>query len=296
VADPVHILTQDADGGVIAASGKGLFTEYDDVLSKLAHHPLLTIGGYRFKGFDWGDKASPRTQQLTELANEIDRAVRAAIASVFPQMLYPTEPNMLIKAQDKKHQDGVMDKGSEGGIFGDRASEGRAAKTNVLNTNNGANAHPNPVAWEPSTSTVTSPVPERPERHLTVGEGEVPNDKTKSMDPVRDQAQNLLSGDRTALELGKTTNTEIPRTARKNILGRPAALAQELVNDPTKQVNVGAEEAAIDAEAARIKKNKSVKDNKDLKDMNGDELKNLLAQAFKLLDDIYKARESAQDK
>jgi hypothetical protein len=312
VADPVHILTQDADGGVIAASGKGLFTEYDDVLSKLARHPLLTIGGYRFKGFDWGDLADSRTQQLTELANEIDRAVRAAIATVFPEMLYPTEPNMLIKAQDKKHRDGVMDKGSEEGIFGDRASEGRAAKTNILTSNAGANAHPKPVAWEPSTSTVTSPVPERPDRHLTVQEGEVPDDKTKSMDPMRDQAQSLLSGDRTALELSKATNnTEIPRTARKNILGRPAALAQELANDPTKQVHVAAEEAAIDAEAARIKTNSSVKKSKEIQEavdkaaqvakaivkaMNGDELKNLLTQAFKLLDEIYKARESAADK
>jgi hypothetical protein len=311
VADPVHILTQDADGGVIAKSSKGLFTEYDDVLSKLARHPLLTIGGYRFNGFDWGQLAGSRTQQLTELANEIDRAVRAAIASVFPQMLYPTEPNMLIKAQDKEHKDGVMDTGSINGLFGDRASEGRAAKTNILANNIGDNAHPNPVAWAPSTSTVTSPVPERPERHLTVGEGEVPDDKTKSLDPVRDQAQNLLSGDRTALELGKTTQTEIPRTARKNILGRPAALAQDLHNDPTKQVNVAREEEAIDAEAARIKKNKSVKDNEKLKEavdkaaevakavikaMSGDELKNLLAQVFKLLDDIYKAKESAGDK
>jgi hypothetical protein len=204
-----------------------------------------------------------------------------------------------------------MDTGSINGLFGDRASEGRAAKTNILANNIGDNAHPNPVAWAPSTSTVTSPVPERPERHLTVGEGEVPDDKTKSLDPVRDQAQNLLSGDRTALELGKTTQTEIPRTARKNILGRPAALAQELHNDPTKQVNVAREEEAIDAEAARIKKNKSVKDNEKLKEavdkaaevakavikaMSGDELKNLLAQVFKLLDDIYKVKESAGDK
>ncbi|NJM90922.1 MAG: hypothetical protein HC863_01165 [Myxococcales bacterium] len=164
-------------------------------------------------------------------------------------MLYPTEPNVLIKAQDKEHKDGVMDTGSTNGLFGDRASEGRAAKTNILANNTGDNAHPNPVAWASSTSTVTSPVPERPERHLTVGEGEVPDDKTKSVDPVRDQAQNLLSGDRTALELGKTTQTEIPRTARKNILGRPAALAQELHDDPTKQVNVAREEEAIDAEA-----------------------------------------------
>ncbi|NJM90921.1 MAG: hypothetical protein HC863_01160 [Myxococcales bacterium] len=33
-----------------------------------------------------------------------------------------------------------------------------------------------------------------------------------------------------------------------------------------------------------------------IKAMSGDELKNLLAQVFKLLDDIYKAKESAGDK
>ena len=62
--------------------------------------PLMVIGGYRFRGFDWDDKASPRTAQLTELANEIDRAIRAAVATLAPEGVYPTEPNLLIKGID----------------------------------------------------------------------------------------------------------------------------------------------------------------------------------------------------
>jgi hypothetical protein len=306
VADPVHILTQDADGGVIAASGKGLFTEYDDVLSKLARHPLLTIGGYRFKGFDWGDTASPRTQQLTELANEIDRAVRAAIASVFPEMLYPTEPNMLIKAQDQKHRDGVMDKGSETGLFGSGSSEGRTAKTNIRNSNTGSDTHPEPVAYEPSTSTTTSPVPERPERGLTAFEEDVPENRGKALDVVTKQGQNQLDPGRQGHELGMTAPAKTRPRVVKHILGRPEKLAKELLTDPRKEVNLEQEQANLTATGENVKAtDEKVKDSKEAKEavdtavkvamavvkaMNSIEMRTLLEQLKTLLDKIYASR------
>jgi hypothetical protein len=110
IADPVHIVSQDADGQVAAlAPGKGVLTAYDDFLRALPVHPLLTIGGYNFEGFQWSDQADPRSAQLTKLANAIDRAVRAAIATLYPDMLYPAEPNTLMKATDKVHGDGIFD-------------------------------------------------------------------------------------------------------------------------------------------------------------------------------------------
>jgi hypothetical protein len=172
-ADPVHIVVQDADGGVLSASGEHVLTAYDEVLKDMARHPLLTIGGYHFQGHAWPAESDQRTQRLTELSNAVDRAIRAAIATAYPEMLYPTEPNMLIKAKDDTHKDGVFDRQLDEhpkGLFGLGASEGRTARQNIMRADNaqGDAKHPQPIAYAPSTSTMTSPVPERPERGLTV--------------------------------------------------------------------------------------------------------------------------------
>ncbi len=157
--DPVHLVTQDADGALDTEGGKGLLAAYDDVLIGMERQPLLTIGGYRFKGFNWGTAAESRKAQLTELANELDRVIREYIAKVAPQALYPTEPNMLVKAIDQKHRDGIHDRGIEQG-FGAGMTEGRTLGTKVLKANAGSdNPHPDPILAAPSTSIVTSPVP-----------------------------------------------------------------------------------------------------------------------------------------
>src|SRR4029078_13059451 len=68
--DPVHLVTQDADGAHTTPEGIGVLAAYDKVLIGVKNQPLLTIGGYRFSGFDWGLAAGSHKQQLTELANE----------------------------------------------------------------------------------------------------------------------------------------------------------------------------------------------------------------------------------
>ncbi|BBJ38471.1 hypothetical protein SSPO_011890 [Streptomyces antimycoticus] len=112
VNQQVHIVSQDADTGVAAISGVGVLRAYERVLTEMGAHPLLTIGGYHFDDFDWGRKADRRAKQLTRLANELDRAIRVGIAKKYPQMLYPTEPNLLIKAWDGQE-------GRVSGIFQD---------------------------------------------------------------------------------------------------------------------------------------------------------------------------------
>ncbi|MGW2326794.1 phage tail protein [Streptomyces sp. NPDC001700] len=173
VNQQVHIVSQDADTGVAAISGVGVLRAYEKVLSEMESHPLLTIGGYHFNDFDWGRKADRRAKQLTRLANELDRAIRVGIARKYPQMLYPTEPNMLIKAWDRQE-------GSVGGIFQDargrallevqgllfgvRGAEGRAMKIALMK----AFGSDFSVAYAPEASTGTSPLPGDEARGLTV--------------------------------------------------------------------------------------------------------------------------------
>jgi hypothetical protein len=210
VADPVHILLQDSDGSVRGAGAKGeglrgVFAEYDEFLSNLAQHPLLTIGGYRFKGFDWGARAGSKTQQLTELGNAIDHAIRTGIAKVCPEMLYPTEPNLLIKATDRTHGDGFMDPGPDGerrvapGMFGHKSIEGWNAGDKVRTAQP---RHPEAVAWAPQAAITTSPDPDKPSRELTVYE-EAALEEIRAggdgVDTLQAQAQTYLSIDTMAL-------------------------------------------------------------------------------------------------
>jgi uncharacterized protein DUF4157 len=179
--DPVHILVQDADGGTQAESGLGVLAAYDDVLKDIERHPLMVVGGYRFKGFNWADEANSRTRQLTELANEIDRAIRAAIAKIAPEGLYPTEPNLLIKGIDQQNGDGIYDRGVTG-VFGVKKAEGRTARANIVKANaQSSNPHPEPIRSEPSTSIVTSPMPTSRARGLTVFDDTVPDASSGKM-------------------------------------------------------------------------------------------------------------------
>ena len=166
--DPIHIVTQDSDGSVTDADGVGLLAAYEKVLSEMERHPLMTIGGYHFKGLDWSKAGSEHRKQLTELANEIDRVIRAYIEKVAPQVLYPTEPNMLVKAFDEKHKDGLYDRDIKNG-FGPGATEGRNLRDSVLQGEAKAEAQAKPedkrdpkhpaIVSAPSTSIATSPVP-----------------------------------------------------------------------------------------------------------------------------------------
>jgi len=187
--DPVHIVSQDADGQVGVKGGKGVLTGYDEFLRGAKTDPLLTIGGYNF-GLDWSDTAQPHAAQLTALANEIDRAIRAAIAGIYPEMLYPAEPNSLIKAHGKDGS-GILDnpvldaklkpvrdnetvgkpQEREGKIYGIGATEGVVARNNIgAATPGGLEGK---VAAPPDLSISTSAEPNDPKRALTRTEQDV---------------------------------------------------------------------------------------------------------------------------
>jgi hypothetical protein len=168
----VHIVSQDADTDVATRSGMGVLAAYDAVLTELGEHPILTIGGYTFDGFGWDERSMPRTKQLTNLANEVDRAIRAAIARKHPEMLYPTEPNLLIKAWDDSRRDGIFQDArmralltsGQGALFGTGGTEGRTAKIRMAE----AYGPRFTVAYVPGASTGTSPLPGVPTRKLSV--------------------------------------------------------------------------------------------------------------------------------
>lgn len=78
----------------------------------------------------------------TQVVNRWDHLIRGAIAKVYPKMLYPTEPNMLIKAHDstdgiggydlfshdKFKDDGTLKEDKRGSLWGNSASEGRVLR------------------------------------------------------------------------------------------------------------------------------------------------------------------------
>nr|WP_251982665.1 hypothetical protein [Streptomyces violaceusniger] len=104
----VQVLSQDPDGGVRAPKGRGVLAAYDQILRNIDGDPVLIVGGYDFEELKWEEGAQERVVQLTQLANAIDRAVRAAVARHIPEMTYPTEPNTLVKVWDENRRNGVF--------------------------------------------------------------------------------------------------------------------------------------------------------------------------------------------
>ena len=185
IADPVHILSQDADGKVMAASGKGVLAEYDAVLRAMAHQPMLVIGGYNFDHFEWDAQDPQRKQQLTRLANELDRAIRAAIAKLYPDMLYPSEPNTLMKAIDERDGGGIFQdpqhlrdlEAAHAGADGDRMGAfyglGQNEGRNAMLRRRKVAGEAFTMDYQPSASTTTSPLPNNEARGLVRHSGMV---------------------------------------------------------------------------------------------------------------------------
>lgn len=75
----------------------------------------------------------------SQVGNRYDRIIRDAISDIYPKMLYPTEPNMLIKAYDTKDGTDFFSTSlfenkklkNQGSLWGVGASEGRIFKENL---------------------------------------------------------------------------------------------------------------------------------------------------------------------
>ncbi|GHE30150.1 hypothetical protein GCM10017673_35990 [Streptosporangium violaceochromogenes] len=162
--DVVYGVGQDADTSVTAKNTMGVLAAYVKVLEDLGRHPLIVIGGYRFGGFKWRRRDARRSRQLTLWSNEVDHAIRAAINKVHPQMLYPTEPNMLIKLLDlrKGAVKGIFQKirtrallRVQGGLYGIGEAEGRFLRNKLMRVFGVQFT----LHFAPEVSTVTSSAP-----------------------------------------------------------------------------------------------------------------------------------------
>lgn len=75
----------------------------------------------------------------SQVGNRYDRIIRDSISDIYPKMLYPTEPNMLIKAYDTKDGTDFFNTSlfedkklkNQGSLWGVGASEGRIFKENL---------------------------------------------------------------------------------------------------------------------------------------------------------------------
>ncbi|GII62806.1 hypothetical protein Skr01_28910 [Sphaerisporangium krabiense] len=173
VNQQVYIVSQDPDTQVTIPSKLGFLHVYEEALRDADNNKILVIGGYHFEGFDWGPLAKSRTMQLTLLANRLDRAMKVAIGKVYPQILYPAEPNMLIKVWERDtsrkikllFQDPKLLatlRASQGEPWGVGAGEGRHIGE-WLKRRHGVS-----VAHLPEAALTTSPLPESPTRGLTM--------------------------------------------------------------------------------------------------------------------------------
>ena len=228
IADPVHILSQDADGKVAAASGKGVLAEYDAVLRAMDRQPMLVIGGYNFDHFEWDAHDPQRKQQLTRLANELDRAIRAAIAKLYPDMLYPSEPNTLMKATDERDGGGIFQDpqhlrdldaahvGADGDRMGAFYGLGQNEGRNAMLRRREVAGDSFSMGYEPSASTTTSPLPNDDARGLVRHSG-----------MIYDAADGTMIQDGEALALTDRKHPHTGITTQSQSFANPRTQARE---------------------------------------------------------------------
>lgn len=158
--------------GNLAKSGtqpQGLFSRYDVALSAESK-PFMAIGGYEFRTQGTTGEQAEREKKgdldpnnlehlLTYLANQLDMAVRIAVAKEQPKAVYPTEPNLVFMAMSPDYSlysdaMGLFDKTSgnlktEGSLFGEGAREGRKLQRNLVKAREGTGVKDNKTVYDP---------------------------------------------------------------------------------------------------------------------------------------------------
>lgn len=131
----LHSIDADApDFSTLIPNKKGgrlnVLDAYDQVLEGGGDHDFV-IGGYnltaereQYKGLN-----SEQDFRHTVRANVVDMTIRQAAFSVEPTLIYPTEPNFLVKASTYTEIDTSTGKKN---AWGNRASEGRALLDNYI--------------------------------------------------------------------------------------------------------------------------------------------------------------------
>lgn len=174
-------------------TASGVFSRYDALLEKIGKHPLMVIGGYEFRFGEESKKFLDKSDPgdiLTFLADYLNRVIRKALQSGLA--VYPTEPNLLLKAYAKGEtkdfnlfQNDTLFEGdepenrklkSDQTLWGNRAAEGRALRENVLKAYPDAKPKEE-VIYAPETAVATDPTRFRlgnevplPEKHVAYGQ------------------------------------------------------------------------------------------------------------------------------
>ncbi|MBO0867081.1 MAG: hypothetical protein J2P15_00810 [Micromonosporaceae bacterium] len=245
VNQQVYVLVTDADTGVTAPDQRGILAVYDEVLRDAASDPLLVIGGYRFEGFDWGARARSRERQLTELANNLDRAIKTAIGKAYPEVLYPAEPNLLMKVWERSTSRELKLvfqntrllarlRSRQGTVFGVGAGEGRSLG-NWMKATYGLS-----VSHRPEASAATDPRPDDQSRGLTVYESQVLSYATGQT--TRREQPDLAPDPMSAVIFQSQSMASAARVATEFVRGVPAN--ERLRNDLFKNIFIHAEEVA----------------------------------------------------
>ena len=112
IAENVYVHVADPDTVSLRPRGRPLFSVYDDIITQYRDTiatirgrlrmpgrprprlPFIIAGGYRFEDVIPG---APTLTLATRLGNELDTAIRQALTPVSPMVVYPTEPNMLVR-------------------------------------------------------------------------------------------------------------------------------------------------------------------------------------------------------
>ncbi len=144
-------------------------TKYKDDTKIDKKNPSEKLECYSPKEQDFIKAKVKQIIHNTQVSNRYDRIIRDAISTVYPKMLYPTEPNMLVKVYDESpyystdffktklfDQDQRLKK--QGSLWGMGASEGRVFKENLEkeyqpNANNGIDF----IDWVKGASLPTDP-------------------------------------------------------------------------------------------------------------------------------------------
>jgi len=100
IADPVPLLSQDADGKVNVAAARACSPSTTRCCARWTASDVLVIGGYHFDDFEW-DEHDPSASSSGPGSPTSRRANPRRARKIYPDMLYPSEPNALMKAHGR---------------------------------------------------------------------------------------------------------------------------------------------------------------------------------------------------
>ena len=125
---------------------------YDEML-KEGEGADIIIGGYNLTADreEFEGENAEEDYKHTVKSNVVDTAIRLAVFSIEPTMIYPTEPNFLIKASTYREVDRASGKKN---VWGNRAFEGRNLMDNYIRMQSKKKAQ-SKIAYNPLASVPT---------------------------------------------------------------------------------------------------------------------------------------------